>query len=117
MLEGIVEFGKEVWPYLLVLLPYLGTIVVVAQIMKRFIKPTISSHRRGKKGKFRSQFWASAHKLMVFYPMLLGAACGGLCIATGIGGHILAYIASGAVAQLAYREYLHWSEKRGIIGK
>ena len=117
MLEGILEFVKEVWPYLLVLLPYLATILIVAQVMKRFIKTIICSHRRGKKGKFRSQFWASAHRLMIFYPMLLGAACGGLCIATGIGGHILAYIASGAVAQLVYKEYLHWREERGIIGK
>ena len=117
MLDSILEFISGVWPYVLVLLPYLGTMLIVAQVMKRFIKPAICSHRRGKKGKFRSQFWASAHRLMVFYPMLLGAACGGLCIATGIGGHILAYIASGAVAQLVYREYLHWREERGIIGK
>ena len=120
MLDSIIEAVRgflELWPYMLPIIPYLGTMLIIGKVMNKVVKPAISAHRRGKRGEFHNQYWALAHKYMMFIPMLMGAACGGLCIATGIGGHILAYVLCGAAAQYAHSEYLHWSEKRGVINK
>ncbi len=116
MLESIVEFFvsmKELWPVVAPFVPYLATMLVVGQIMKRSIKPYVKSHRF-LNGEFDSPAFEVAHRLMVFCPMALGALCGLACTLSGIGGNILAYVASGAVAQWTYGMFVHWNKERGV---
>ena len=116
MLESIVEFFvsmKELWPVIKPILPYLGTMLIVGQVMKRSVKPYVKSHRLPS-GEFDSPAFETAHRLLVFCPMALGAMCGLACTVAGIGGNILAYVASGAAAQLVYGWVVHWNKQRGV---
>lgn len=74
-MESIAEYLSLFMQYGMPVLPYAGVALVTFQIMSRFVKPMIASHK-GANGSYTSAFWLNARRGMVFYPMFLGAVCG-----------------------------------------
>ena len=56
---------------LLPVLPYAAIAFVIYQVMSRFVKPVVASHK-GLDGKHHEALWLNLRRGMVFYPMALG---------------------------------------------
>jgi hypothetical protein len=116
MLDTLVEMLAALEPFLpLVLntLPFLGTMLIVSQLMRRLVKPLVCKHK-DRRGVIKSKLWRTVNSLMVLCPMLLGAGCGMLCIASGLPGPLVAYVGAGAVAQIAYEVFKTYAKSKGV---
>ncbi len=113
MLVEVLTAIEPFMPWLLNTLPFLGTMLIVSQLMRKLVKPMINKHK-DRLGKIKSKPWRMASSFMVLYPMALGAGIGMLCMASGLPGPLLAYVASGAVAQIAYEVFKAWAKSKGV---
>jgi hypothetical protein len=112
-LVGILSAVEPFLPLLLNTLPFLGTMLIVSQLMRKLVKPMINKHK-DRRGKIKSKPWRLASSLTVFYPMVMGAGIGMLCLASGLPGPLLAYVGAGAAAQLAYEVLKTWAKSKGV---
>lgn len=97
-----VNFGLPV-------LPYMGIAFITYQIMSKFVKPLIASHK-GPDGLHHELLWLNARRGMVFYPMILGYIMGMMFPGLLWGYSVL----SGASAQLLYLLLKAYLKRKGV---
>lgn len=90
-------------------LPYAGIAFITYQIMSKFVKPLIASHK-GPDGAHHDTFWLNARRGMVFYPMILGYV-----MSMMFPGLIWGYcVLAGASAQVLYVILKTYLKKKGV---